>query len=224
MLAETVRAVAERWSPVWVVVDASTDGSEEAVREIDGVRCIGLEKNVGKGGAVLAGLRAAAEAGMEQALVMDGDGQHDVEAVGAFMAAAEFEGTGAMILGEPIFGPEAPAERVKGRRIGNFFANIETGWAGVGDSLFGMRVYPVVATLAVLDGIRSARRFDFDTEVVVRLVWRGVRPVNRRVAVHYPARADGGVTHFRYLRDNTVLVWAHARLLVGAAWRAVGGR
>lgn len=226
LLAEVVRAVVARWSPVWVVIDGSTDGSGAAALAMGGadVKCIVLDENAGKGGAVLAGMRAAREAGMRQALVMDGDGQHEVGAVPEFMAVAADEGEGAMILGEPVFGPEAPGERVKGRRIGNFFANLETGWGGIGDSLFGFRVYPVGATVEVLESIRSARRFDFDTELVVRLFWRGVRPVNRKVGVFYPTRAAGGVTHFRYLRDNAVLVWAHARLLVGSVWWRIGGR
>ena len=33
--------------------------------------------------------------------------------------------------------------RVKGRRISNWWANLETLWAGIDDSLFGFRVYPI---------------------------------------------------------------------------------
>ncbi len=220
LLAEVVRATAERWSPVWVVIDGSTDGSERAVVASDavGVECLVLPENVGKGGAVLAGLRAAREAGITHALVVDGDGQHDLGAIEEFMRASA-EAPEAMVLGRPIFGPEAPAERVKGRRVGNFFANLETLWGGIGDSLFGFRVYPVGASIAVLEGTSSARRFGFDTELVVRLYWRGVRPINRAVPVYYPEKSAGGVTHFRYFRDNLVLIWAHARLLLGAAIR-----
>lgn len=220
LLAEVVRATIERWSPVWVVIDGSTDGSEQAVLAMDdpGVRCLVLPENGGKGGAVLAGLRAAREAGITHALVVDGDGQHELGAIEEFMTTSAKD-PGAMVLGVPIFGPEAPSERVKGRRIGNFFANLETLWGGVGDSLFGFRVYPVEESLAVLEEISSARRFGFDTELVVRLYWRGVRPINRAVPVYYPEEAAGGVTHFRYLHDNLVLIWAHARLLVGAVLR-----
>jgi len=34
------------------------------------------------------------------------------------------------------------------------------------------------------------------------------------VPVFYPPRSEGGVSHFRYLRDNLLLVAAHARLLL----------
>ncbi len=80
-----------------------------------------------------------------------------------------------MLLGEPVFGPDAPAERVKGRRVGNWWTNLATLWGGLHDSLFGFRVYPIRESVEILESIRTARRFDFDTELAVRLYWRGVR-------------------------------------------------
>lgn len=214
LLGRVVREVAAVWLPIWVVVDGSTDGSERAVAGVTGVQTLVLPENVGKGGAVLAGLRAANAVGMTHALVMDGDGQHSAAAIAGFMALSR-ENSGAMVLGRPVFGPEAPVERVKGRRIGNWFAQAETLWGGIGDSLFGFRVYPVRETLAVMERIRTARRFDFDTEVAVRLYWAGVEPINQDAPVRYPDQSAGGVTHFRYLRDNVLLVGAHTRLMLG---------
>ena len=118
----------------------------------------------------------------------------------------------AMILGVPIFGPDAPSERVEGRRVGNWFANLETLWGGVRDSLFGFRVYPLAPTVTIMESIKTARRFDFDTELAVRLFWAGVRPINESAPVHYPVRELGGVSHFKYLRDNLLLAGTHTRL------------
>lgn len=218
MLARVAAQVAERWRPVWIVIDASTDGSERSIealcRENPAVRCLVLAKNSGKGGAVLAGLRAARADGFTHALVMDADGQHDVESVAPFLERSMRE-PDAMILGEPIFGADAPTERVKGRRVGNWWTNLATLWGGIHDSLFGFRVYPVRETVEILESIRTARRFDFDTEIAVRLCWRGVRPINVPTRVTYPPREAGGVTHFRYLRDNLLLVATHIRLFFG---------
>ena len=58
------------------------------------------------------------------------------------------------------------------------------------------------------------RRFDFDTEAVVRLAWRGVKPVNLAAPVKYLTPEEGGVSHFKYGRDNVLLTWMHARLMV----------
>jgi hypothetical protein len=58
------------------------------------------------------------------------------------------------------------------------------------------------------------RRFDFDTEAVVRLAWRGIAPVNLPAPVKYLRADEGGVSHFNYLRDNALLTWMHARLVL----------
>ncbi|MDD5198844.1 MAG: glycosyltransferase family 2 protein [Terrimicrobiaceae bacterium] len=218
MLARVASEVAARWLPVWIVIDASTDASARLLDPLLAcnpfVRRIVLVENSGKGGAVLAGLRAAGAEGFTHALVMDADGQHAVDAIAPFLARSKRE-PDAMILGVPIFGDDAPPERVKGRRVGNWWANLATLWGGIDDSLFGFRVYPVRESIEILDSIRTARRFDFDTELAVRLYWRGVRPINIPVPVCYPSRDAGGVTHFHYVRDNLLLVAAHTRLFFG---------
>lgn len=222
MLKRVVESVSKVWLPIHVVVDASTDGSELEIERITldcpNIHVTVLPKNSGKGGAVLHGLQAGRAAGFTHALVMDGDGQHSVAAVQDFMNRSA-QSPSAMILGVPIFGDDAPGERVKGRLIGNWWANLETLWGGIHDSLFGFRVYPVKPTLEILESIRTARRFDFDTELAVRLYWLGVPPVNVAVPVRYPDRTDGGVTHFKYFRDNVLLVYTHARLVLGALVR-----
>jgi hypothetical protein len=167
---------------------------------------------VGKGGAVLAGLQQARAEGFTHALVMDADGQHPADRIPEFIQQAEAH-PGTMILGVPIFDADAPKARVYGRLGGNTFTEIETLWGGIRDSLFGFRVYPVDATVRLMERIRTARRYDFDTEVAVRLYWQGFRPINLRVPVRYPTKAEGGVSYFRYLPDNLLLVRTHIRLL-----------
>ena len=63
------------------------------------------------------------------------------------------------------------------------------------------------------------RRFDFDPEVAIRLVWRGLQPINIDAPVKYLKADEGGVSHFNYLRDNILLSWMHARLVFGFLWR-----
>jgi glycosyltransferase involved in cell wall biosynthesis len=218
-LIETVRAARAAWPHVWVVVDGSTDGSEAPVRAAaaadPGLRVLALPRNSGKGAAVLHGLRAAADAGFTHALTMDADGQHPAERIPAFMEASRARPE-AMILGVPVFGAEAPALRVRGRRVSNWWARLETPGAGIGDSLFGFRVYPIAPLLRVMERRRSMRRFDFDPEAAVRLAWAGVPAVNLPAPVRYLSRDEGGVSHFRYGRDNALLAFMHARLVLGA--------
>ena len=215
---ETVRSARAQWTPVWVVVDGSTDGSAAGLRALAeqdaGLRVLELPHNQGKGAAVLHGLNAAAAAGFTHVLTMDSDGQHPAERIPAFMAESSRQ-PGAMILGAPVFESSAPRLRVQGRRVSNGWANLETLWAGIGDSLFGFRVYPIQPLREVMRHQPWMRHFDFDPEAVVRLCWRGVKPVNLPAPVRYYRLDEGGVSHFRYLRDNLLLSWMHARLFIG---------
>jgi glycosyltransferase involved in cell wall biosynthesis len=229
---ETVREARRYWSPVWVVVDGSTDATparlEAMAREDPELRVIVLPRNVGKGAAVLHGVELAAADGYTHVLTMDSDGQHPASRIPDFMARSRAE-PGALVLGDPIFDASAPTIRVRGRRISNAFANLETLWAGIGDSLFGFRVYPIAQLASVMRPRRWMRRFDFDPEAAVRLVWHGLAPVNIPAPVRYLKPEDGGVSHFNYLRDNVLLTWMHARLVLGLLprlplllWRKLG--
>jgi glycosyltransferase involved in cell wall biosynthesis len=218
----TVRAARAQWTPVWVVVDGSTDGSadwltEEAARD-PGLRVLVLPENQGKGSAVLHGITVAAQQGFTHALTMDSDGQHPETLIPDFMAASQ-AAPDTMVLGKPVFGPEAPMVRVMGRKLSNGWANLETLGFGIGDSLYGFRVYPIAPLVRVMHGTRFMRRFDFDPEAVVRLSWAGVRPINLDAPVRYFSPEEGGVSHFNYLRDNLLLSGMHTRLFVGFVLR-----
>ena len=213
----TVAAARAQWSPVWVVIDGSTDGSAQALQqradEDPGLRVWVLPKNSGKGAAVLHGLLAAQAQGFSHALTMDADGQHPAALIPAFMQASQ-QRPETMVLGRPVFDASAPLLRVRGRRVSNGWTNLETLGAGVADSLYGFRVYPVAALVAVMQRQPWMRRFDFDTEAAVRLAWRGVKPVNLDAPVKYLTAEEGGVSHFRYGRDNLLLTWMHLRLML----------
>jgi hypothetical protein len=92
----------------------------------------------------------------------------------------------------------------------------------VQDSLFGFRVYPLQEALQILQSRRAGRGYDFDTVMAVRLFWAGVRPINVPVPVQYLTSAQGGVSHFRYLRDNLLLVWRHTMMVLEVPLRWPG--
>jgi len=151
-------------------------------------------------------------------LTMDSDGQHPAHLIPQFMAASSAQPE-VMVLGMPVFAADAPRLRVNGRKVSNGWANLETLWAGIGDSLFGFRVYPIAPLRRVMHGQRWMRRFDFDPEAVVRMCWLGVKPVNLPATVKYFRPDEGGVSHFNYLRDNLLLSWMHSRLFLGFVLR-----
>lgn len=221
-LAQTLLEAHAEWRDIWVVVDASTDGSDTDAESLglEGVKFLRLPQNAGKGAAVLVALQAAQAEGFTHVLVMDADGQHPAAMIRPFFEISK-KNPAAFVCGVPVFGPDAPRERVLGRFAGNFFATLETLGAGAEDSLFGFRLYPVAPALEVLENTKWARRFDFDTVLSVRLTWAGLLCINVAVPVFYPPRSEGGVSHFRYLRDNLLLVAAHARLLLEWPFQAL---
>ncbi|MBE2214717.1 MAG: glycosyltransferase family 2 protein [Opitutaceae bacterium] len=222
LLLETVRAALAQWRPVWVVIDGSVDGSERAVLELARteahLRVIIRPRNGGKGAAVLTGAQAALAAGFTHALVMDADGQHPADRIAAFMRAS-LESPRALVLGRPVFGPEAPLVRLQGRKLSVGLVRWEILGPGIDDPLFGFRVYPLMALVAAMLRTRGARHYDFDPEMAVRLVWAGVPTINLPAACRYRAAEEGGISHFHYVRDNVRMVWLHARLLVQLLWR-----
>jgi len=222
LVYSTVAAARAAWSPVWVVVDGSRDGTAEGLLAMAagdaGLRVDVLAKNSGKGAAVLHALEAALAQGFTHALTMDADGQHPADRIAALMAESTAH-PDAMVLGRPVFDASAPLLRVRGRRVSNAWTNLETLGAGIADSLYGFRVYPIAPLVDIMHRQPWMRRFDFDTEAVVRLAWRGVRPINVDAPVRYLRADEGGVSHFRYGRDNALLTWMHLRLLLGFALR-----
>ncbi|MGB6220159.1 glycosyltransferase family 2 protein [Haloferula sp.] len=229
ILIKTVRAAIATGYPVRVVIDGSTDGSDARLSEFDGTKNFTVHRlpvNQGKGSAILHGIRAAQAEGFTHALAMDADGQHPADRIADYFAIGK-QHPEAAVFGSPIFDARAPALRVGGRKISNFWANLETlGW-GIDDSLFGMRLYPIGPLIAEFENTYFARRFDFDPEIAVRLAWRGVPIINLPTAVRYPSAKEGGISQFRYVRDNILLTWMHVRLMLGfmirAPWLALRG-
>lgn len=214
---DTVRDARRYWNPVWVIVDGSDDGTTAGLNDLaeqdPGLKVVVLPQNRGKGAAVLRGLELAKAEGFSHVLTMDSDGQHPAECIPTFFQSSMAHPT-KMILGVPAFDSSAPRIRVHGRKLSNWWANLETLWMGIGDSLFGFRVYPIAPLLKVMGGERWMRRFDFDPEAAVRMCWQGVEPVNLSAPVRYFDVDEGGVSHFNYLRDNALLTWMHTRLFI----------
>ncbi len=222
LVESTVQEALAYWRPVWVVADGSDDGSTEVLQKMaentPHLKVIVMPRNQGKGSAIMAGLQQATKEGFTHVLTMDADGQHPAYLVPLFMQTS-MQNPNAMILGKPVFDQSAPQLRVQGRKISNFWANLETLWMGIGDSLYGFRVYPVMPLLTIMQKHRFMRRFDFDIEAVVRLCWAKTYPINVDAPVKYLDAKDGGVSHFNYWRDNALLTWMHTRLFITFLFR-----
>ncbi|AHF90660.1 acyltransferase [Opitutaceae bacterium TAV5] len=213
--------------------DAATAGTLRALAASSPLSCVLLAhpENRGKGAATATALREALRRGFSHAIQIDADGQHDPAVLPAFVEAARANPR-ALVSGRPVYDGSIPRSRRIARHITHAWVRIETLSLQIRDSMCGLRVYPVAATLALIDRRRSraarffrlpapriGRRMDFDIDIMVRLFWKGVPVIFLPVRVTYP---PGGISHFRLLRDNLRISWLHTRLVLGMIPRAPG--
>jgi glycosyltransferase involved in cell wall biosynthesis len=199
----------------------------DALAQAPDVTLVRLAQNQGKGGAMMAGLRAAAAAGYSHALQIDADGQHDAGDIPRFLSSAAAEPE-AVICGTPVYDESVPKARLIGRYATHIWVWINSLSLDIRDSMCGFRVYPLAPVVRLIDEARLGRRMDFDPEVLVRLHWRGLKIVNVPTRVTYP---QDGLSHFRLGLDNWLITKMHARLALGMLlrsprllWRKVASR
>lgn len=212
-LPDVVAALRTHDLPVLVVDDGSGAEYRDALLALQssGTDVIFLPQNGGKGFAMKAGMRAAAAQGFTHALQIDADGQHDFADIPRFLAASR-AGPEALVCGKPVYGDDIPKARLYGRKITDFWNMIHTWSRDIRDGMCGFRLYPLAPALAVLDRETVGNRMDFDTEILIRLYWRGVPLIWLDTAVRYH---PGGISHFRGLADNWLISKMHTRLFFG---------
>jgi glycosyltransferase involved in cell wall biosynthesis len=206
-VADVVRGARAHVAQVLVVDDGSDDDTAGAA-ERAGAAVVRHDENRGKGAALVTGLETLARRGVTHALTFDADGQHLAAEIPRLLAAADREPT-AIVVG--VRRKEGHA--IRGiNRLGNAVADrLLRALAGraVPDTQSGFRVYPIAGTLAL--GARG-RRFDFETEILLRAARADVPLVGVPVAVHYPPVAER-VSHYRPWRDTIRIVRT-----VGRVW------
>ena len=198
-----------------------------ALRHADTVVLLRLPHNQGKGAAMVAGFRRAHALGYTHALQIDADGQHQPSDIPVFLARSARQPL-AVVTGCPLFDASVPRTRLVARYATHIWVWINTLSLDIRDSMCGFRIYPLAAVVQLMDEVDIGRRMDFDTDVLVRLHWRGVAVVNQPTRVTYPL---DGISHFRLWLDNVLITRMHTRLFFGMLlrspqllWRKLGSK
>jgi glycosyltransferase involved in cell wall biosynthesis len=183
-----------------IVVD---DGSSDETGEIalgHGAVLLRHERNLGKGAALLAGLREARKRGLTVAVSVDGDGQHPPASARAVLHGSD--DPRALVLGvRNLVRDGAPASNRFGNGVSNFFLS-RFAQRSLRDTQCGLRRYPVEETLEL-----SARAsgFAFEGEIILRALAAGLPLVEVPVDVIYGS-SGRPVSHFRRVVDPTRIV------------------
>ncbi len=178
--------------PVVVVDDGSTDCTSDVLASLSGITVIRHEENRGKGASLLTGFAAVLQSA-DWAITIDADGQHNPNDIPLLTCAAS-GGQRPLVIGKrtEMEQKNVPWTSRWGRKFGNFWV-----WASCGrwlfDSQSGFRIYPLPETLHLGT---QARRFQFEVEVLVRAVWRGIPIVETPVHAIYGPPGER-VSHFR---------------------------
>ena len=201
--------------PVILVDDGSCEETKAYLMQAESldeqVTVAANPRNMGKGGAVITGMRKALEMGFTHVLQIDADGQHDLGRVPHFFAVSEAHPEAA-VIGYPVFDSSAPKSREKGRAVANAWTHFVTcSKNSVRDAMCGFRVYPVRDVCEIAAKKRLDLRMGFDIEILVRLYWRGVALISESVNVMYP---EGGASHFDLVRDNIRISKVFAKLTI----------
>jgi glycosyltransferase involved in cell wall biosynthesis len=198
-IGDVVSGVRAHLDPVLVVDDGSSDSTAAAARAA-GAEVLAHGENLGKGAALLSGLRRLGERGFSHALSLDGDGEHLPSEIPKLVAESRAHPEALVVGARQV---ESEVEAIK--RFGNQFANAWVRIAAgrdLGDTQCGLRVYPIAATLALKP---VGRRFDFETEVLIRAARAGMDVRSVPVRVFYPP-PERRRSHYHKLWDTLRIV------------------
>ncbi|MEW6379965.1 MAG: DUF2062 domain-containing protein [bacterium] len=204
-------------SRIVVVDDGSTDVDVSSLLSGSDITVLRHEKNRGKGEAILTALKYIDSQGGRFMITIDADGQHYPRDIERFIPLLQ-DDEGVVVIGCRKFlprtsgsltdGEHIPRTSRFGRKVANFWLRLETG-ISCDDCQSGFRAYPVrPLTRLALKGAH----YDFETEILAKAVWAGLRLVPVDIDVWYP-EPHMRVSSFRPLVDNLRISWMHARLV-----------
>jgi glycosyltransferase involved in cell wall biosynthesis len=217
LIRETLRGIPAFVDHVYVVDDASEDGTADAARAVEDGRVAVLrhEQNAGVGAAIVTGYERALADGVDVTCVMAGDNQMDpgdLQVLAGAVARGEVDYAKAnrLVTGEAW--RVIPRSRYLGNAVLSLLTKIASGYWHVADSQSG---YTAIGrdTLARLDLRRIYSRYGFPNDMLVHL-----NVSNARVR-DFPSRPVYGVGERSGIKIRKVVPRISWLLLKGFFWR-----
>ena len=173
LVTETLRGIPDFVDRVFVVDDASQDGTAQAAESVTDprVEVIRHEQNLGVGAAIVSGYRCALEEEIDVTCVMAADNQMDPSELPALVepvarGEAEYVKANRLVSGEAW--KVIPRTRYLGNAVLSLLTKIASGYWHVADSQAGYTALSLAA-LRRLDLDRLYPRYGFPNDVLVHL-------------------------------------------------------
>ena len=173
LVVEVIRGIPELVDRIYVVDDASRDGTADAARGAGDARVevLAHAENRGVGAAIVTGYRRALDEGIDVAVVMAGDNQMDpgeLEGLVGPVARGEVEYAKANRLVSGEAWEVIPRTRYLGNAVLSLLTKIASGYWHVADSQAG---YTALSRTAIerLDLDRVYTRYGFPNDLLVHL-------------------------------------------------------
>ncbi len=202
-----LRGVLKQTSDVIVVNDGSTDGTQGILDRFPAVTQLRHTANYGKGAALRAGLKLAVKLGYTHAISLDSDGQHRSEDLSKFIDALQASPE-ALVIGNRNLKGTGPQFKSRLLRLNSNFWTWLAAGRRIQDSQSGFRAYPLhaVSTLSL-----ATMKYDFESEVLIKLCWKGTPIIHVPIEVLYHTKSP---SHFRHVRDSALVIRLTCRLMV----------
>lgn len=197
-ITDVVRRVLE-YVPAVVIDDGSTDGTGAAAA-MAGAKVLVHNVNQGKGKALSTGFNYAVQRGVEAALTIDADGQHDPDEIPLFIRTFR-SGQADIVIGRRNFS-QMPGRSQFGNRVGTWLLSKAMGQY-IPDNQCGYRLLSREAMRIVRP---TSSRFEAEVEILLRAQLAGLRVVWIPIKTIYGEK----VSHFRTVRDSWLflkMVW-----------------
>lgn len=155
-------------SRIIVVDDGSSDSTRRAAEETGAV-VLAHSTNKGKGAALETGLLAANRMGLEFAITMDADGQHNPEEIPRFLKKEAETGADIIVGNRMADRQNMPGDRVFANRATSWFVSLRAG-VRIPDSQNG---YRLIRTALYRDIRVRDTRYAAESELLIRAGRRG---------------------------------------------------
>lgn len=205
-------------APLLVVDDGSTDGTA-ALAAAAGAEVVAMPGNQGKGAALRRGMAEALARGAAFVATLDGDGQHRPEDLPRLLALARPD---RIVIGSRRRATGQPAARRRANRVADFWISWAAGHA-VADSQSGLRIYPAAALAGLARYAGRARRFSFESEILIDAGRAGITTVAADIPALYGATLRRR-SHFRPVADIARIVMMVAGKLLARGMDPAGLR